>query len=154
MSVGGSRLWPPPTPCSPFRCAAVFVDGREAVVEPQPNRRALGDEAEALVAETLERKGFTILARNVLARRGEVDVVASLGGVLCFVEVRMRSTARWGDPALTVSRAKQRRVVLAAMEYLQRHRLTGCAVRFDVASVVGRGADAHVELIPDAFEAW
>ncbi len=119
----------------------------------QLNRRAVGDEAEQLVVEHLEREGYVVRDRNVLCRRGELDVVAEKGGVLVFVEVRMRATDTWGDPAMTVMGAKQRKVVLAAHEYCQRHRLFARVIRFDVASVIGRGRSGQVELITDAFEA-
>jgi len=109
---------------------------------------------EELVAEHLVREGYLIRDRNVLCRRGELDIVAERGKLLCFVEVRMRSTAMWGDPSLTVTREKQKRVIYSAMEYLQRHRLRDRLLRFDVASVVGRGRTGIIELIPNAFEAW
>ncbi len=117
------------------------------------DRQELGGRSEQLVAEALERDGYTVLERNVRSRMGELDIVAEKGEVLCFVEVRSRSTDAQGDPALTVSRAKQRKVVLAAMAWLQRQRLFEREIRFDVASVVGRGQDARVELIPNAFDA-
>ena len=116
-------------------------------------KRAVGDEAEQLAVEHLEREGYTIRDRNVLCRRGELDVVAEKGDVLAFVEVRMRSSAVWGDPSMTVTHAKQRKVVLAAHEYCQRHRLFARVIRFDVASVVGKGRQGHVEHIVDAFDA-
>jgi putative endonuclease len=116
-------------------------------------RRAVGDAAEQLAVEYLEREGYRIRDRNVLCRRGELDVVAEKGDVLAFVEVRMRTTAVWGDPSMTVTQSKQRKVVLAAHEYCQRHRLFARVIRFDVASVVGRGREGHVEYIADAFEA-
>ena len=116
-------------------------------------RRAVGDAAEQLAVEYLEREGYLIRDRNVLCRRGELDVVAEKGDVLAFVEVRMRATDVWGDPSMTVTGAKQHKVVLAAHEYCQRHRLFARVIRFDVASVVGRGREGHVEYIPDAFEA-
>lgn len=116
-------------------------------------KRQHGDAAEQLVVEHLERDGWVIRDRNVIYQRGELDVVAQKGEVLAFVEVRMRASAVWGDPSATVSFAKQRRVVRAAMEYLQQHRLHRQVIRFDVASVVGRGRTGVVELIPDAFEA-
>lgn len=118
------------------------------------NRKQFGDLGESLVAEQLVRAGYRIRDRNVQCRRGELDIVAERGALLCFVEVRMRSTSVWGDPSLTVSREKQRKVIYSAMEYLQRHRLSGRLIRFDVASVVGRGRAGVVELIPNAFEAW
>ena len=74
-------------------------------------KRQVGDEAEALVVEHYEREGWRVLDRNVLSRRGEVDIVAEKGDALAFIEVRMRATDVWGDPSLTVGRGKQRRVV-------------------------------------------
>ena len=73
--------------------------------------------------------------------------------VLSFVEVRMRTSAVFGTPSLSVSRVKQRKIALAALEYCQRHRLFQRVIRFDVASVIGRGRQTRVELIEDAFEA-
>ena len=116
-------------------------------------RRAFGDAAEQLVVEHLEREGYVVRDRNAACRLGEVDIVAEKDDVLCFVEVRMRSHGAQGDPALTVSHAKQRKVVRAAMYWLQRHRLFERMIRFDVASVVGRGREGNVEHIEDAFEA-
>lgn len=117
------------------------------------DKRSSGDAAEQLVVEYLERDGWTIRDRNVVYPRGELDVVAEKGELLAFVEVRMRASAVWGDPSATVSLGKQRKVVRAAMEYVQQHRLHRRVMRFDVASVVGRGRDGVVEIIPDAFEA-
>lgn len=116
-------------------------------------KRDVGDEAEELVVEHYEREGWVVRDRNVLSRRGEVDIVAEKGHLLAFVEVRMRATDVWGDPSMTVGRGKQRKVVLAALQYLQRQRLMNRAIQFDVASVVGRGRAGRVEIIPDAFEA-
>lgn len=115
--------------------------------------RTVGDEAEALVAEHYERTGWVVRARNVISRRGEVDIVVEKGQVLAFVEVRMRATDVWGDPSMTVGRGKQRKVVLAALQYLQREKVNDRVIQFDVASVVGRGRTGRVEIIPDAFEA-
>jgi putative endonuclease len=117
-------------------------------------RRAWGDGAEQLVAEALERQGWVVRDRNVRCRHGELDVVAEKGEVLAFVEVRMRATDRFGSPTESVLGPKQRRVVLAATEYCQRHRLFERVIRFDVASVVGRGRSGVVEFVEDAFQAW
>ncbi|WP_241758152.1 YraN family protein [Myxococcus landrumensis] len=116
-------------------------------------RRAVGDEAEALAVRYLEAQGWRVRARNWPCRYGELDVVVEREELVCFVEVRMRSSAVWGDPAHTVSFAKQRRVVKAALHYLFAHELHGRMIRFDVVSVVGRGERATVEHIPGAFDA-
>lgn len=116
-------------------------------------RRQTGLEGEQAAVEFLERQGYEILARNVFCRVGELDVVAQKDDVLCFVEVRTRSTDAFGAPALTVMSAKRHRVVKAAMYYLQRHGVVNRMIRFDVISVVGRGRQASVEYLPNAFDA-
>lgn len=126
---------------------------REARRDPRTERRQRGDSAEDLAASHLEAEGFRVLERNFLCRYGELDLVAERGELLCFVEVRMRSTAVWGDPAHTVSHAKQRKVVRAALHWLFRHGGPPRDVRFDVISVTGRGPDARLEHIPNAFDA-
>ncbi|HLT29341.1 MAG TPA: YraN family protein [Myxococcaceae bacterium] len=118
-------------------------------------RRATGDRAEALAASFLERDGYTVLARNYTCRVGELDLVASRGEVLAVVEVRMRSTDRFGDPALTISHAKQRKIVRTTLRFMQEHGLSLAryAIRFDVITVLGRGEQAVLEHLPGAFEA-
>jgi putative endonuclease len=96
--------------------------------------------------------GYRVVARNHACRHGEVDIVAVDGECLCFVEVRTRGRPGIG-PAETVDRAKQRRVVAAAQDYLYRHPATG-PIRFDVAAVCrGRSGELEVELVRNAFDA-
>ena len=118
-------------------------------------RRARGDAAEDRAAAFLEEHGFTVLERNYLTRRGEVDLVAEKGEVLAFVEVRSRSGAAFGSPAETVSLAKRRRVIAAATEWAARAGLIDSrAIRFDVISVIDRADDEpEIEWIPAAFDA-
>lgn len=120
---------------------------------PGVDRKAYGDAAEVQVAQLLVAFGYRIRDRKFMCRYGEVDVIAEKDGVVCFVEVRMRSHAAWGDPAHTVSHAKQRKVVKAALHYMFQNDLSDRMIRFDVVSVVGRGEDAQLEHIPDAFDA-
>ncbi len=128
------------------------MDGGASEARGSPRRR-LGDEAEQRVFKHLTAQGFIVEATNHACRYGEVDLIARRGELWCFVEVRMRGSAIFGAPAGTVSRAKQRRVAVAALDFLQRRRLLGrVEVRFDVVSVVGRGDDARLEYLPGAFE--
>lgn len=116
-------------------------------------RKRLGVEAEEIVAAQLTREGYEIVARNYLTKIGEVDIVARKGGCLCFVEVRSRSSAAMGSPALTVDARKQRQVVRAAMHYLAEKRITNLVARFDVAAVTFGPEGPAIEYIPSAFEA-
>jgi putative endonuclease len=88
---------------------------------PEPRTRTaaqrLGDDAEALVAERLADQGWTILARNIHVGRHELDLVAVDPGPprrLFIVEVRLRSTRRFGLAEETVDFRKRRHLRDAA----------------------------------------
>ena len=57
-----------------------------------------GKQGEQLACQWLEAKGFSILHRNWRHGRDEIDIVARDGEFLVVVEVKTRSTGRWGDP--------------------------------------------------------
>ncbi len=116
---------------------------------------ALGAAGEDAAAAWLEARGYQILARNVRSRYGEIDLVVRLGGVVVFVEVKSRTSARFGHPAEAVAARKQRRLAHLAAAYLQGAGLEGCEVRFD-AIAVRLGRSGHIfgiEHFPDAFQA-
>ncbi len=116
-------------------------------------RREQGREAERLAAEHLAAAGLRILARNHATRRGEVDLVCEDGPVLCFVEVRSRSSEAQGGPEETVGPRKARRVVAAATDWALAHGGLERALRFDVVAVTfGEGAP-RLEHFRAAFDA-
>lgn len=77
-----------------------------------------GARAETVAAEHLARHGLTIVARNFRTRFGEIDVIARDGRTLVFVEVRMRSSERYGGAAESITAAKRARLIAAARGYL------------------------------------
>ncbi len=118
------------------------------------SRRARGREAEALAAAFLEARGVEILARTHAVRQGEVDLVARDGEVLCFVEVRSRTSEAQGGPEETVDRAKARRVVAAATDWAARNGGLDRDIRFDVVAVtLLEGAPPRIEHFRGAFDA-
>lgn len=136
-----------------LRKLLAMLRGRDPSSE--PNRRAAtGKLGEAVAARFLRKRGYQVLARNYATRLGEIDLVVFRGGTVAFVEVRSVNEPAGPDPALTVTPAKQRRVVRAAEEYCTRNGLRGrAALRFDVIAVrfpeSGRPELRHYE---NAFE--
>jgi putative endonuclease len=99
-------------------------------------RQLLGKFAEGRAEAHLKAQGLSLVARNVRGRFGEIDLIMQDGEVLVFVEVRSRSRSNFGSAADSVTPAKQRRIVLAAREYLVRQRgQPPC--RFDVVTLDG-----------------
>lgn len=96
--------------------------------------RVRGRWGEALVAEDLRRKGWTVAAINFRCRMGELDIVAKKEGYLAFVEVKLRKNARFGAACEAVTPSKQRKLRAAAQYYLMSHP-TQLQPRFDVAEV-------------------
>lgn len=102
-------------------------------------RRRLGDRGERYAARYLRRRGMKIVGRQERAAGGELDLVAVEGRTVVFVEVKTRrlpGDERPEHPLEAITSAKQRRIIRAAMAYLQRHHLVDCAVRFDVVAVL------------------
>jgi putative endonuclease len=116
-------------------------------------RQRLGDAGEEAAARHLAALGYRIVARNHRCRLGEVDLVAEAGELLIFVEVRTRTTDRFGAPEETVTARKQARVVRAARDFLARWRGPERGARFDVISVVDEEAGARLVHLPGAFDA-
>lgn len=97
-----------------------------------------GKEAERLVADYLVHHGYDVVERNYRCRLGEIDIIASKNGVLCFVEVKSL-TSNWDSVEIShmVGPAKMRRIRLTAVDYLNNVYHCGryVSTRFDVASV-------------------
>lgn len=105
------------------------------IVHPTPAQAAGGD-GELRAEAFLARQGLEIVARNFSTRLGEIDLVACDGPTLVFVEVRLRSDARFGGAAASITPAKQRRIVQAARQYLLGVKpVPPC--RFDVVALDG-----------------
>jgi len=117
------------------------------------DRRARGREAEELAAAFLRERGFEILDRNHAVRRGEVDLVCREGEVLCFVEVRSRTSEAQGGPEETVDRRKARRVAAAATDWAVKHGGLDRDIRFDVVAITFAGAGTRIEHFRAAFDA-
>lgn len=97
--------------------------------------RRLGAWGEELAVRYLEEKGYQVVARNWRCRFGELDLVAQTPDFLCFVEVKLRRSGRWGTGAEHVTWRKQHKLRVTAQLYLQRAP-TRLQPRFDVIEVL------------------
>lgn len=80
-----------------------------------------GKAAERQAAEFLRDQGYIILKANYHTRYGEIDLIAREGDCLVFVEVKQRSSRRFGSPEEAVTVKKQQKLLLSAQHYLQDH---------------------------------
>ena len=97
---------------------------------------AQGKQAEDRALAYLQRQGLRLIVRNYRCRIGEIDLIMQDEGVLVFVEVRQRSSARYGGAAASVGPVKQQRLWRTAEHYLMRYP-DQPACRFDLVAIDG-----------------
>jgi putative endonuclease len=115
------------------------------------NHNELGKTGELLAEKFLAERGFVILDRNWRHGRYEIDIIASLGDTLHFVEVKTRSSDTFGLPEESVSEAKMKRLSSAANVYLQINQGWKW-IQFDIVSVTTiKGGDPEYCFLQDVW---
>lgn len=118
----------------------------------------LGRRGEELAVAFLQQVGYRIVALNFAIPVGrnrlgtpiivEVDIVGYEVDVLCFIEVKTRSSAWFAEPQVNVDRRKQRQIVRAARAYRRMFGLENARYRYDVVTLVV-AEDLRPSISPD-----
>ena len=133
------------------------------------NETSLGEQGENEAARFLEARGFIVLERNWRpgkigssnkregradgALRGEIDCIARDGKILCFIEVKTRSSNERGAPQEAVHKTKQRQISRLANAYVSLHKLHDTPCRFDVIEVwIAPNASLQLRFHENAFD--
>jgi putative endonuclease len=95
----------------------------------------IGKQGEDLAVDFFCSKGYRIIERNWRYRHWEIDLVFSKNQILHFVEVKTKSSDKYGFPEEAVTRSKFRYLLSAAEEYLFQHSHWK-RIQFDVLSIV------------------
>lgn len=104
-----------------------------------------GRRGEELAVRHLGAKGYEVIARNVRYTEGEIDIVARDPlGALAIVEVKTRSSARYGTGAEAITPAKYARLRRLAAAWLRDHPHRG-EVRIDVIGILLDGPRYELE---------
>lgn len=122
------------------------------LTDPQAPHLQQGAKAEEIAATFLQQKGLILIEKNFRSKFGEIDLIMREAETLVFVEVRLRSSQKFGGAAASISTSKQQKLHNTAEYYLQQHGATyanyGC--RFD--AILMQTADINaVEWIKNAF---
>ena len=110
---------------------------------------------EALAAEYLRKKRYTILAAGYHSRFGEIDLIAANKKYLAFVEVKLRKTADFAKAMEYVDQRKQDKLRITASMYLAQNP-TKLQPRFDVIEIYApegtATANPEIRHMEDAFQ--
>jgi len=106
-------------------------------------RRQLGGSGEQRAVDYLKQHGYKIIERNWRNTWGELDIIASSGQELVFVEVRTLESPNFGVPEESVGPRKQRQLAQLATAYVQKTKYEG-DWRIDVIAIDRNGL-RHIE---------
>ncbi|MGA2857772.1 MAG: YraN family protein [Candidatus Sulfotelmatobacter sp.] len=113
-----------------------WVSQRTLQSDGKPPHLRVGTRGEEDTYFHLRKLGYVIVARNFRSPRcrGEIDLIGWDADVLCFIEVKTRTSRDVKPPEAAVDRHKRREVAAVAREYLRRLP-PSCQWRFDIVSV-------------------
>jgi putative endonuclease len=114
--------------------------------EKAPAHQRTGRRGEEAAYFYLRKLGYIIVSRNFRSphRRGEIDLIGWDKDVLCFIEVKTRTTRDVKPAEAAVDHDKQRELAAVAREYL-RHLPEPCQWRLDIVSVYNPAASMQPE---------
>lgn len=122
---------------------------------PMAEHYDLGKWGEEQAALYLKNKGWFIRDRDWHDQHRDLDIVAidQDSSILLVVEVKTRSSERWGNPDDAIDFEKQNNILRATAAYARCHRLDYCQIRYDTISVIGTpDTDVHIIHKENAFD--
>ncbi len=110
-----------------------------------------GKIGEEIAVKFLIKKGFKILRRNYRYGKGEIDIIAMDGDKLIFVEVKTRTSDKFGVPEDSVTIKKRKQLRKIAEAFLQTNEIEFSECRFDVIGIIMKKGKLEINHIENAF---
>ncbi|MEG0372030.1 MAG: YraN family protein [Clostridium sp.] len=114
------------------------------------NNKQKGLLGEDKASEYLSSLGFDILDRNYRTKKGEIDIIACINEIVIFIEVKLRSSFKYGYPIEAINSKKVITIKSVAQDYIQSKNLWDYPVRFDVIEVFAN-EDYRINHTENAF---
>ena len=99
------------------------------------NNKEKGDLGELIALRYLIKKGAKILEKNYRIKTGEIDIIAKIEDELVFIEVKSRSSTRYGYPAEAVNYKKINKISNVARYFMLINNINDVPIRFDVIEI-------------------
>lgn len=103
--------------------------------------------------EYLKKLGFKILERNYRKTYGEIDIIALERDVLCFIEVKTRTSGQFGTPLESITSWKLKSLIKTAQYYKMTKPNLPESLRIDAISIILNGKEVQsIELTRNISE--
>lgn len=100
------------------------------------NKKKIGKLGEDIGCKYLLKNKYSILERNYHSRFGEIDIIArSFNNILVFIEVKARTSNKYGQGYEAVDYNKQQKIIKTAYFYLNNNKIQNDNFRIDVLSI-------------------
>jgi len=118
--------------------------------------KMIGNIGEQYAVSYLQKQKYKIIDKNYRCNFGEIDIIAIDKDCLCFVEVKTRTTCKYGRPSNAVNLPKRRHIINCAKLYILKKRIGNYRARFDIVEVFVKNDDnkfsvENINLIKNAF---
>ena len=108
------------------------------IISSKAENKKKGNIGEAIAVKYLKENKIKILETNYKNIIGEIDIIAlDNDNRILFIEVKMRSSAKFGYPREAVNYKKQQKIRRVAELYLKMKKKTDTYIRFDVIEILG-----------------
>jgi len=111
-----------------------------------------GKKGEEIALRHIRGKGYDVKAVNWRSGRDELDIIAEYENTLIIIEVKTRKSDYHGRPEEFVTKSKQKRIIKAANDYIERNDIS-TETRFDIIAILLNGGNIEIDHIEDAFYA-
>ena len=108
------------------------------------HNQKIGRWGEEIASTYLQNKGYEFVDGNVRTPYGEIDLIMRSNGILVFVEVKTRTSTRFGYPEEAITPQKQQHMLDCAGHYAEEHNLASW--RIDAVSVEGKPSDGKPKI--------
>lgn len=109
------------------------------------NKKVIGSRWEMAARDYIEQCGYEIVCCNYRCSIGEIDIIAKEGKTLVFIEVKFRSSGRYGTAIESVDHKKQHKIQCIAAHFLMTtYHTEYIPCRFDVLGF-DKGAITHIK---------
>lgn len=105
--------------------------------------KATGSIGEKEACSYLKKKGYKIIEQNYRSAFGEIDIIAKYKDKIIFVEVKKRSSNKFGYGYDAVNYSKQKKIIKTAENFINENNIKALC-QFDVISI-DSGVISHIE---------
>ena len=99
-------------------------------------KQQIGQYGQQIAKEFLIKRGYQVIKENYYTRLGEIDLIIKDHNQLVFVEVKTRTSLKFGLPEEAVSQFKKERMINCALQYLSEKEIQDDNYRLDIIAIL------------------